>query len=214
MVSNNSYITLEAFMVNELQLKGNELLVYAIIYGFTQSKGNYYTGTLSFLEGWCNVSKQTVINTIKALMEKSLIAKKTVVVDGKELTGYYTVLDDTVEVEPEKPKEDKDSIYNDSIVNIIDYLNMVTHSRYKYSNKSTRKHIVARLKEGYTEQDFSTVILKKADEWMGTNMQRYLTPDTLFSTKFEKYLNQNNSVKKTTNTNSVDWNAIALSQKH
>jgi len=28
-------------------------------------------------------------------------------------------------------------------------------------------------------------------EWLDTEMEKYLCPDTLFGTKFEKYLNQN-----------------------
>jgi hypothetical protein len=39
--------------------------------------------------------------------------------------------------------------------------------------------------------DFKSVIDKKSKEWLGTNMERYLRPDTLFGTKFESYLNQN-----------------------
>ena len=35
-VKKDSYICIEAFMVNELKLSGTELIVYAIIYGFSQ----------------------------------------------------------------------------------------------------------------------------------------------------------------------------------
>ena len=51
--------------------------------------------------------------------------------------------------------------------------------------------INARLKEGFTVEDFKTVIDKKVDEWKGTELEQYLRPDTLFGTKFESYLNQN-----------------------
>ena len=46
--------------------------------------------------------------------------------------------------------------------------------------------------------DFKSVIDKKSKEWLGTNMERYLRPDTLFGTKFESYLNQNIPSKKDT----------------
>ena len=75
-------------------------------------------------------------------------------------------------------------------INIINYLNNKCNTRYRYNTPNTKKHINARLNEGYTEQDFYTVIGKKADEWLGTEQERYLRPDTLFGTKFESYLNQ------------------------
>ena len=34
------------------------------------------------------------------------------------------------------------------------------------------------------------VIDTKAKEWMGTDMEKYLRPETLFGSKFENYLNQ------------------------
>ena len=42
----------------------------------------------------------------------------------------------------------------------------------------------------YSLDDFKTVIDKKCVDWMNTDMQKYLRPETLFGTKFESYLNQ------------------------
>ena len=79
--------------------------------------------------------------------------------------------------------------FHDSIHQIIDYLNLKIGARYRPNSKSTQNHIKARLKEGYSLQDFFTVIDKKCSEWRGTNMEQYLRPETLFGTKFEGYLN-------------------------
>lgn len=46
-------------------------------------------------------------------------------------------------------------------INIINYLNNKCNTRYRYNTPNTKKHIKARLNEGYTEQDFYTVISKK-----------------------------------------------------
>ena len=73
---------------------------------------------------------------------------------------------------------------------IIDYLNNKVNSKYKYNTKSTQQKINARLNEGYKLDDFIAVIDKKYNEWVGTEFEQYLCPDTLFGTKFEKYLNQ------------------------
>lgn len=72
----------------------------------------------------------------------------------------------------------------------IDYLNQKAGTKYKSSSKNTTKHIKARLNDGYTLEDFKTVIDKKCSEWLNTDMEKYLCPDTLFGSKFEKYLNQ------------------------
>lgn len=79
----------------------------------------------------------------------------------------------------------------DLIKYIVEYLNQTCETRYKHSTVNTQKHIKARLKDGYVFEDFKTVIDKKAKEWKGTDMEKYLCPDTLFGSKFEKYLNQN-----------------------
>ena len=94
-----------------------------------------------------------------------------------------------------------DTVNNTNIIisSIISYLNNKLNTNYKSNTKNTVKHIKARLNEGYTEQDFFNVIDKKYDEWYGTEMQQYLVPDTLFGTKFEKYLNQKVHKKHETN---------------
>ena len=81
-------------------------------------------------------------------------------------------------------------INNTLVLYIINYLNSVLETHFKASSKKTKEHINARLKEGYTADDFKTVIDKKCAEWIGTDMEKYLCPDTLFGSKFEKYLNQ------------------------
>ena len=85
--------------------------------------------------------------------------------------------------------EDSNNFVNDTR-EIIDYLNNKINTNYRYSTKSTKVHVHARLKEGYTVDDFKKVIDNKCSEWAGTDMEKYLRPETLFGTKFESYLNQ------------------------
>lgn len=74
---------------------------------------------------------------------------------------------------------------------VISYLNQKAGTAFKVNSKDTRKHIKARFDEGFTVEDFKTVIDHKVTEW-GSNpdMAQYLRPSTLFGTKFESYLNQ------------------------
>ena len=77
------------------------------------------------------------------------------------------------------------------IKNIIEYLNTKSLKNYKYSTEKNKKHIRARLKEGFKEEDFKRVIDIKCEEWMDDpKMNQYLRPETLFGTKFESYLQQ------------------------
>lgn len=99
----------------------------------------------------------------------------------------------------EKGKEKGETV-NDSILSdgsalyqykeIIDYLNIKADTQYKYASKDTRSHIKARMDQGFTFEDFCTVIDKKVAEWKGTEYEKFLRPSTLFGTKFESYLNQ------------------------
>lgn len=73
---------------------------------------------------------------------------------------------------------------------IVSYLNEKAGTKYKPGTEKTRRVIHARLAEGFTLEDFRTVIDKKCAEWLGNDkMEQYLRPETLFGTKFEGYLN-------------------------
>ena len=73
---------------------------------------------------------------------------------------------------------------------IISYLNEKTSSRYR-STDTTKKLIRARLEEGFTKEDFFTVIDNKVKTWKGTEWEKYLRPSTLFNaSKFQGYLNE------------------------
>ena len=78
---------------------------------------------------------------------------------------------------------------------IVDYLNQKAGTRYKHSSEDTRKHIRARVNDGYTIDDFKTVIDRKVKEWKGTEWEKFLRPSTLFGSKFESYLNQREEPK-------------------
>lgn len=91
---------------------------------------------------------------------------------------------------------------------IIDYLNNKLGTNYRYNTAKNKSSIDARLKEGFTEEDFKIVIDKKVKEWQYTDMTKYLRPETLFGNKFESYLNQPEVTKNITTkdvANMIDW---------
>jgi len=96
-----------------------------------------------------------------------------------------------------KPVENK---VVDGCKDALDHLNTVTGRRFSASDD-----VKARLKE-YTLKEVKQVIDYKAREWMGTDMQKYLRPETLFrKKKFEGYLNDaKQQVKTNGNASSND----------
>ena len=93
--------------------------------------------------------------------------------------------------ESEKP-DDPIAVDNGGIRGkVMDYLNKTCGTRFRLSSKTTVSLIDARLKEGYTLDDFIKVIDNKCRDWRDrSEMARYLRPQTLFGSKFEAYLNQ------------------------
>ncbi len=75
---------------------------------------------------------------------------------------------------------------------VVDYLNEKTGSKYRSSGTKTKNLIKARFNEGFSLDDFRTVIDVKSKQWLtDQKMKQYLRPETLFGTKFESYLNEN-----------------------
>jgi hypothetical protein len=49
-VKEQNYVVIQGWMLSKLQLKGNDLLIYAIIYGFSQNVDCKFTGVLNSLK--------------------------------------------------------------------------------------------------------------------------------------------------------------------
>ena len=88
-VKRENYITIQGFMLTDLKLKGNELLIYACIYGFSQAENQVFKGSLQYLSDWTNSTKQGVIKCLKSLEEKGYIVKKENYVNGVKFCEYY-----------------------------------------------------------------------------------------------------------------------------
>lgn len=228
-VNDNNFVTIQGWMRTKLNLKGNELLAYAVIYGFSQTDGARFTGSRKYLAEWCGCSMATIDRTLNSLVDKGLISRTSYVtkhgyraveyaamgpthVDEPSDTEPRTVDTDdprtpTIEPqplldEPQAPAQPKEP---DLTEEVIDHLNQRAGTHYKATTANTRKLIKARLKEGFTVNEIKLVIDKKCADW-GNNpaMVEYLRPETLFGNKFESYLNakaipQNNPYNTTSN---------------
>lgn len=88
---------------------------------------------------------------------------------------------------------------------IIHCLNKFAKTKYKHTGQVTKDKIKARWNDGFRLNDFETVIKNKCSEWVGTEMEKYLRPKTLFGSNFESYLNQKVSNEKPNSENIPDW---------
>ena len=89
-VNDENYINIMGWMVNKLHLKGNELLIYAIIYGFSQAEQQTFSGSLQYLADWTNSTRQGVMKNLKSLLDKGLIEKKDININGVKFCEYCT----------------------------------------------------------------------------------------------------------------------------
>lgn len=167
-------------------------------------QGEFITSERKLSErwGWSRKKVDTFLSLLQS--EQMLVLKKNHQRTTINIVNYSDFQDVGIKKEPPKshrrtteepPKNINNNDNNDNNENnikyIVDYLNQKAGTCYKASSKKTQTLIKARMKEGFTLDNFKAVIDKKAAEWKGTDMEQYLRPETLFGTKFEGYLNAN-----------------------
>lgn len=142
--------------------------------------------------------------TVKSIGSETSVAKRVRKYREKQkaLQCNADVTNCNTEIDIEKDKElelelDKkiNNVVNDNFICdekvIIDYLNDSTGKHFRHNTDKTKKLIKARIREGFTVDDFKRVIDTKTKKWgKDKTMQIYLRPETLFGTKFEAYLNE------------------------
>ena len=213
-MTSNNYVTILGWMTN-LNIKGNELIVYAIIHGFSQDNDSYFYGSLNYLAQWTGTTEQCMADVLKKLGDKGLVER--IVREGK--TNLYRTINPFEQgnciINNEKPKRkrirDVDK-YKTEVEEVISYLNNKLGSRYTSKSITNNKLIISKIKDGFTVEDFKNVIDKKYAEWNDNpDFSRYLRPQTLFGDKFENYVNQESTSKNlssytihTDNTDSFD----------
>lgn len=89
MLKGTNFITIQGWMRTELGLKGNELLVFAIIYGFSQEDNQVFSGSLRYLTEWTGGVRSGIQKNLKSLMEKDLIRKETEKINNITFCRYW-----------------------------------------------------------------------------------------------------------------------------
>lgn len=122
-MKNTQYISIQGWMVNELKLKGNDLIVYAIIYGFSQDGETEFRGSLKYLMRSTNTTKPTVIKTLQWLASKDYIIKTSLLIN-KVKFNTYKINEQVVNNILEGSKENssigsKETLPNNTIINTL-----------------------------------------------------------------------------------------------
>ena len=71
----NNYITIQGFMQADLGLSGNELVAYAVIYGFSQDGVSAFSGSARYLADTLGITKRAVFSVLQRLVAKGLIIR-------------------------------------------------------------------------------------------------------------------------------------------
>lgn len=151
-------------------------------------------GHIFRIAGWQehqNVEGLDKIREQNRLRQKKWYENQKALPDGKPNVRSNVMITQPNATEGELEEEPEEDNKNKKIKDIVAFLNERAGTNYRPSTKSTRDKIQARLNEGFTLDDFKTVIEKKCAAWVDDpKMSKFLRPETLFGPKFEGYLNE------------------------
>ena len=83
-----AYIVIQDWMISDLQLKGNELLTYALIYGFSQDGESEFKGSLKYISEFLGISKSTAQRSIEKLVDRGIVEKRVEEISGVKFNRY------------------------------------------------------------------------------------------------------------------------------
>lgn len=75
-MQDGGFLVIQKWMLTDLNLKSTELMVYAIIYGFSQDGQGECWASLDYFQLWTGASRSSIIRAINSLEEKGLIERR------------------------------------------------------------------------------------------------------------------------------------------
>lgn len=85
----NNYITIPGFLRTRLDLKGSELIITALIYGYSQDGNSWFMGKTEYIAEWAGITDKNVLRSLKSLTEKGILEKKEIFVNNRVKRCYY-----------------------------------------------------------------------------------------------------------------------------
>jgi uncharacterized phage protein (TIGR02220 family) len=172
--------------------------------GEIQERGNFTTSILNLSESW-GWSRHKVKDFLILLQNDSMIElksdnrKSTINIVNYSLWQNVEEKKDTKRTTKGQQKDttnkgNKENNIYIVVSDVINYLNLKTSKNYKSTTTKNISLITARQNEKFILEDFKKVIDIKCAEWIGTDWEKFLRPETLFGNKFEGYLNQEKKI--------------------
>ena len=87
-MKDENYIHIQGWMINKLNLSGNDLICYAIIYESSQDGQSKFNGSTGYLSKCMNCSKPTVFKSLKSLIAKNYLVKTDIFNNGVKFCHY------------------------------------------------------------------------------------------------------------------------------
>lgn len=91
MIKDENYYVVHGWMRNKLQLKGNDLIVYALLYGFTQDGETEFRGSVEYITDFTGACRDTIRVSLNRLEQKGLIIKTQHNILKGQTNGYICV---------------------------------------------------------------------------------------------------------------------------
>lgn len=211
----NNTILIQGWMLNKFELSGNELIAYALVYGFSQDEKSTFYGSIKYVASALNCSNPTAISVLNNLVFKGVIEKEQVVLNGVVNNTYKHI--DTSKVSLPLPKitkkgskeslfGSKESLHNNNIYNnkennkkensvfidfdkLVLYFNKILFKKTRVVTDTAKKNFKQRLKEGYLKEDIVKVIDNASnDNFHKESNFKHVTLEFLSRDKiFERY---------------------------
>jgi len=181
-MQSNNYIVIQGWMCNELGLKGNELLIFAMIHGFSQDGVSKYYGGRKYIADTFNISLPTVDKALQGLLDKEYIIK--------HISGDYINPDSywaNLEVVKKLYEGSKETLHGGSKETLLNKTSKQTKSKKeKVVSKDTTTEFSFGKKSTPKKENLYTKCLNMIDAKTTSALCRLLLRDWL-SMLLEKY---------------------------
>lgn len=85
-VDHDSFMSIQGWMLTDYGLRGDHLIAFAVIHGFSQDGAGWYYGGREYLAGWLGCSTKKVSRILNTMVDQGLIVRQQV--EGKSGKCY------------------------------------------------------------------------------------------------------------------------------
>lgn len=184
-MNDNNFLVIPGYLRTKLNLKGSELLITALIVGYSQDGTNFFFGSVDYIASWVGIDRKNVILQLKKLVNKGILIKREELVNNVAKRCYYKFNIDCLKTK-EEPVFAVENTHNEEFYNKNPELQNMPNSELQNMKNSelqsvpiynSNKDNIEEDKEREAENKFSAVPtlfkdddikIKKEDKIHGT----------------------------------------------